>query len=779
MRYIIPIVVAGMALLALAAAPVVFADNTASPGNQDTSISITHVYDGTAFVTYTDGMTINTDTPKFRGTSTGYDSVTLQVRSSDGTVTQIGTGTGVTDDGGFQRGRTMLADDTYTIIVGSVSLGTITIDTGIDDNVPEALFSPAIATSDSTLAVTSVYYDTDGLLLVRFNEQFNPDTINYTAVKLSGQSNVTLNSVTTKSHNNNADVIWAVLDKTQQGGVGTQSLTLEIEADSIYDTNGNAMAQTSMPVSVTTLGTQIDQTKPISLVANDLSDDRSLRGAYGVDIFSVSGSTYAVVAAIGDHGIQIVNLTDPANPTAAGNLVDSNSTTLDGASIVDIYSASGSTYAVVTSLGDHGIQIVNIADPANPTAAGNLVDDDSTALAGAFGVNIFSASGSTYAVVTSLGDDGVQIVDVTDPANPTAAGNLVDTASTTLAGASSVDIFSARGSTYAVVTAASDNGIQIVDVTDPNTLLPVGMINGGDALGWTSGIAVFEKDNRNYALVTGYTSNQLHLIDVTNPYRPVPVSVLADNDSLMLANPRDLDIFENNGRIYAIVTAATDDGVQIVDLGVSNVPEDLSDVILIPPPNSVPVANAGSDRTVASNSTVTLDGSGSSDSDGDPITYLWGRVSGPTVSLSNSNVSSPTFTAPTVTVRTSIVFSLTVNDGQVNSLSDTVNITVATPATSLPDRPQNLQSHVSNTTVTLTWDDPDDHSILGYKILTRHTNIQTPFYVFLNNTGSAENEYTISISDLDPSYAYVFRIAALNELGESQWSKPAGVGRVD
>ena len=184
-------------------------------------------------------------------------------------------------------------------------------------------------------------------------------------------------------------------------------------------------------------------------------------------------------------------------------------------------------------------------------------------------MDVFSINGDTYAAVTALADNGIQVVNLTDPANPVAAGHLADTGSTLLAGASGVDVFSMHGNTYAAVTASYDDGIQIVDVTAPDTPLPVGMIDGDAALHWTSGIAIFERDNRNYALATGFTSDQLHLIDMTNPYIPVTIAELSDDATRALGNPRDLATFENDGRTYAIIAALTDNGVQIVELTIS------------------------------------------------------------------------------------------------------------------------------------------------------------------------------------------------------------------
>ncbi len=95
--------------------------------------------------------------------------------------------------------------------------------------------------------------------------------------------------------------------------------------------------------------------------------------------------------------------------------------------------------------------------------------------------------------------------------------------------------------------------------------------------------------------------------------------------------------------------------------------------------NMPPIANAGSNQRVSKGMEVTLDGTGSSDPDGDnsALIYLWERTAGPTeVTLSNEAASQPTFTIPTVipTNPASYTFRLTVNDGQESSAPATVRI---------------------------------------------------------------------------------------------------------
>lgn len=94
--------------------------------------------------------------------------------------------------------------------------------------------------------------------------------------------------------------------------------------------------------------------------------------------------------------------------------------------------------------------------------------------------------------------------------------------------------------------------------------------------------------------------------------------------------------------------------------------------------NNAPVANAGSEQNVKTGSLVTLDGSTSSDADGDILTYNWSFTSKPddsNATFSDSTVVNPTFTAD---VDGTYVINLVVNDGTVDSLPDTVTITTCT-----------------------------------------------------------------------------------------------------
>lgn len=96
-------------------------------------------------------------------------------------------------------------------------------------------------------------------------------------------------------------------------------------------------------------------------------------------------------------------------------------------------------------------------------------------------------------------------------------------------------------------------------------------------------------------------------------------------------------------------------------------------LIYSPEINLPPVADAGVDQYANVGDLVTLDGSGSSDPEGLPITYAWNQVGGPSVTLNSADTVSPDFTVPDYGTYT---FALVVNDCLQDSDPDEVQVFV-------------------------------------------------------------------------------------------------------
>lgn len=110
-------------------------------------------------------------------------------------------------------------------------------------------------------------------------------------------------------------------------------------------------------------------------------------------------------------------------------------------------------------------------------------------------------------------------------------------------------------------------------------------------------------------------------------------------------------------------------------------PDSVSVTVSGVPVNRTPIAAAGPDQTVSQGAVVQLDGAGSTDPDGGALSYSWTQVAGTPVTLSSTTASRPTFTAPTGASSDEVLrFQLIVNDGQLDSAPDTVDVTIDAPA---------------------------------------------------------------------------------------------------
>jgi hypothetical protein len=144
-------------------------------------------------------------------------------------------------------------------------------------------------------------------------------------------------------------------------------------------------------------------------------------------------------------------------------------------------------------------------------------------------------------------------------------------------------------------------------------------------------------------------------------------------------------------------------GTYVAQLVVNNgVLSSAPKTVTISSTNTAPVANAGPAQTIPTGTIVTLNGGGSSDAEGDTLTYAWSLLSvpaGSTASLLSPATVSPTFVADAAG---QYIVQLIVNDGFVSSAPSTVTITAGVSgALSLSPSPLTLPNAPASLTVTL------------------------------------------------------------------------------
>ena len=178
--------------------------------------------------------------------------------------------------------------------------------------------------------------------------------------------------------------------------------------------------------------------------------------------------------------------------------------------------------------------------------------------------------GRLYAIVCG-GDDGAQVMDISDPTAPTTVARCRDPESLglwvsavgvcpSLGTCAGVSTFTIGGNVYAILTAPDDDGVQLVDISHPAAVVPLAtMTDGSDGaqrLGEPYGVDTFGIGSSTYAIVAAYGDSGIQLIDVTNPGTPVAVGHAATGVAgCHLANPTSVQAFATNGGVFAAVAA--------------------------------------------------------------------------------------------------------------------------------------------------------------------------------------------------------------------------------
>ena len=229
---------------------------------------------------------------------------------------------------------------------------------------------------------------------------------------------------------------------------------------------------------------------PATVTAEDvrvLLSQPARLGGVDTDGYAYGAVVVGTTAYVADdhHGLQIVDVSDPAAPVWLGGYDTSGNAR--GVAV------AGTTAYVAD--GFQGLIVIDVTDPAAPVRLGG-----------------FDTAGYAYDVVVAGGlayvaDDtgGLQIVDVSNPAAPVLLGGY-DTSG------------NARGVTLVgsvAYVADEAAGLQIVDVSNPAALVRLG---GYDTAGNAYAVAV----SGTVAYVADYTAG-LQIIDVANPAAPVRV----------------------------------------------------------------------------------------------------------------------------------------------------------------------------------------------------------------------------------------------------------------
>ena len=275
----------------------------------------------------------------------------------------------------------------------------------------------------------------------------------------------------------------------------------------VVTTGGSLMTiDVSNPGSPTLIG---------SVALNNAALSIALQGDYA----------YVVVAGAVDN-FQVIDVSDPVNPSPSGDL------TLNQPYYVV---AQGSYAYVVDANGNEELRVIDVSNPASPVVIGSLV------IGHAFSVTVQG----NYVYMAELGTQNLKIIDVSNPVSPSLSSSLP------------IGInpwFVAVQGDYAYATGDAYQDLKVIDVSNPASPLVIGSLSlPGGAL-WSTTV------EGTYLYAVEFGDDELKIFDVSDPTTPTLSGSLAVGDYLTY------------GRVqgnYAYLSDRDSDELKIIQLGIN------------------------------------------------------------------------------------------------------------------------------------------------------------------------------------------------------------------
>ena len=217
--------------------------------------------------------------------------------------------------------------------------------------------------------------------------------------------------------------------------------------------------------------------------------------------FGVDYKDDFVYVADWSNDLTIVDAADPYNPSIIGNVG------FDGSGRkVRIFG----DYAYVT--GSYGIHIVDISSPFEATVAGEFIRSST---GGVYPHGVDVKDGKCYISFNAM---GLYIIDVSNPENPVELGHF-----DALDWARDVVVVDSLAYLLNLNNGGSFSDalqyLQVLNISDPNNIYEVGNWTGSNDYAWSNSLIVRE----DHAYVLG--DNGLFVLDITDPTSPQTVGV--------------------------------------------------------------------------------------------------------------------------------------------------------------------------------------------------------------------------------------------------------------
>ena len=260
---------------------------------------------------------------------------------------------------------------------------------------------------------------------------------------------------------------------------------------------------------------------PVSVIGNNMDDFEDYNGIVEANLAYIDERVYVVAISAFEDTVYIADLTDPHNPTHVSTLHDGidgfTFSVNEGLSIV--YAPSG-VFAVVSGFNPGTIQIIDITDSYNPTPASSISTktDNFESIGYMPDVTTVQVGDKIVMAAISYRTNTITLADITDPFNIKYM-NTIQSGQPLIFIRNPESIESLTiGDQAFIAVGSSNDSVELINITDPYNPTLAGLAGAGliSTIYGVTDIDTIQIGSSHYILALTFNSEMSPIIEITN-----------------------------------------------------------------------------------------------------------------------------------------------------------------------------------------------------------------------------------------------------------------------
>ncbi len=194
--------------------------------------------------------------------------------------------------------------------------------------------------------------------------------------------------------------------------------------------------------------------------------DLPLDEPFGLEAVTIGDSTYLYVTARLDNTLTAFSMDADGSLTVIETVEDTDDLALAGAYGLQKFTADGTTYLAVAGLDDSGLSTFTVNPDGTLTPKQTLFDGPTETLGGAARMTVAEVAGIAYLFVTSFSEDAIGAYAITPEGDLEYVGSLFDDGDINLGGAFSVVTAAVGDASYMIGGGFDDDGVSVFEIFD-------------------------------------------------------------------------------------------------------------------------------------------------------------------------------------------------------------------------------------------------------------------------------------------------------------------------